>query len=163
MVLSFGRAHTAALSGLAAIAALAIAGCGASTPEVTPTKAQFIAHADAICGSEERKLRHAAALDRAARASYSEAQRLTRELASIRQDATNRLEALPEPAGQTATIARWLTARTVAATFELDTGEAPAGEEMTAAADMRGALAQASARVRRLSESYGFRVCGFGE
>jgi hypothetical protein len=162
MTLSLGRPHTAGITGLGAIAALAIAGCGASTPSVAPTKPQFIARADAICGSEERKLRRAA-LDRAASASYSEVQRLTRELAAIQQDATNRLEALPEPAGQAATIAGWLTARTVAATFELDTAEAPAGEGLTAVTDMRAALARASARVRELSRSYGFRVCGVAE
>jgi hypothetical protein len=84
-------------------------------------------------------------------------------MAAIHQGATNRLEALPEPSGQATTIARWLTARTVAATFEHDTAEAPAGEEMTAATDMRAAFARASARVRELSASYGFRICGVAE
>jgi hypothetical protein len=155
--------RAAGIPGLGAIAALALTGCGASAPEVAPTKSQFIARADAICGSEEQRLRRAAALGRSASASDSEVRHLTRELATIHQDATTRIESLPRPAGETARIATWLTARTVAATFELDTAEAPPGEDSTATNDMRAALARASARVRALSSSYGFRVCGVAE
>jgi hypothetical protein len=130
---------------------------------VAPTKSQFIARADAICGSEEQRLRRAAALGHSASASDGGVRHLTRQLATIHQDATTRIESLPEPAGETATIARWLTARTVAATFELDTAEAPGGEDSTATNDMRAALVRASALVRELSGSYGFRVCGVPE
>jgi hypothetical protein len=130
---------------------------------VAPTKSQFIARADAICGSEEQRLKRAAALGHAASASDTEVRHLTRQLAAIHQDATTRIESLPQPAGEAAAIARWLTARTVAATFELDTAEAPADEDSTATNDMRAALARASALARELSRSYGFRVCGVAE
>jgi hypothetical protein len=130
---------------------------------VAPSKPQFIVRADAICGSERRQLGRAATLGHPARARESELRRLTRQQASIRQAATMRLESLPQPAGEAAPIARWLTARTVSATFELDTAEAPAGEDSTAANDMRAALARARALVRELSSSYGFRVCGVAE
>jgi hypothetical protein len=130
---------------------------------VAPTKPQFIARADAICGSEKQQLRRAAMLGHPASASEGELRRLTRQLAAIRQTATGRLESLPQPAGEAATIARWLTARTVAATFELDTAEAPAGEDSTASNDMRDALARASALVDELSRSYGFKLCGVAE
>jgi hypothetical protein len=129
---------------------------------VPPTKPQFIARADAICGSEKQQLERAARLAHPAGASEGQLRRLTRQLAAIRQAATNRLESLPQPRGEAAAIARWLRARTVAATFELDTAEAPAGDS-TAANDMRAALARASALVRELSSSYGFRVCGVPE
>jgi hypothetical protein len=160
---NLGRSRAAGIPSLGAIAALALTGCGTSTPKVAPTKPQFIARADAICGSEKQQLKRAATLGHPASASEGELRRLTRQLAAIRQAATNRLESLPQPAGQAAAIARWLTARTVAATFELDTAEAPAGEDSTATNDMRGALARASARVQELSRSYGFKLCGVAE
>jgi hypothetical protein len=160
---NFGRSRAAGVPGLGAIAALALTGCGTSTPKVAPTKPQFIARADAICGSEKRQLERAATLGHPASASEGGIRRLTRQLAAIRQAATNRLESLPQPAGQAAAIARWLSARTVAATFELDTAEAPPGEDSTATNDMRGALARASALVQELSRSYGFKLCGVAE
>jgi hypothetical protein len=81
----------------------------------------------------------------------------------IQEAATARLESLSQPAGEATSIASWLTARTVAATFELDTAEAPSGEGSVAASDIRAALRRAIARVRDLSQSYGFRVCGASE
>jgi hypothetical protein len=84
-------------------------------------------------------------------------------MAAVHEAATAKLESLSQPAGEATTIARWLTARTVAATFELDTAEAPSGEGSVAASDIRGALRRAIARVRALSRSYGFRVCGASE
>jgi hypothetical protein len=155
--------RAAGILGLGAIVALALSACGTSTPELAPTKAQFIVRADAICRSEEQRLKRAAALLQSASVSHSEVRHLTSQLSTIHQDATIRIESLPQPAGETATIARWLTARTVAATFELDTAEAPAGEDSTATNDMRAALVRASALVRELSSSYGFRVCGAAE
>jgi hypothetical protein len=148
---------------LAIIAALALAGCGASAPERAPTKARFIARADAICGDEVANLQRAAARDHASLASFSQVPRLLRQLAGIQQAATTRLESLPQPPGERGPIMSWLTARTVTATFELDAAEAPAGEESTAAKDMREALARASARLRALSHGYGFSVCGAGD
>jgi hypothetical protein len=151
------------IPGLGAIAALALAGCGAGGPGPAPTRAEFIARADAICRQETAKLSGLRARERASSASPVEARLQVHEVVGTQEAATARLESLSPPAGEATTIARWLTARTVAATFELDTAEAPRGEGSVAGRDIRAALRRAIARVRDLSQSYGFRVCGASE
>jgi hypothetical protein len=163
MPLSWARSRAAGIPGLGAIAALALAGCGASNPRTALTKAQFIARADAICGHEAADLSGLRARNRASDASLTQVPRLIRQVAAIHEAATTRLESLPQPPGEASTIAGWLTARTVAATFELDTAEAPPGEASVAGSDMRAALRRARTLVRSLSRSYGFRVCGTTE
>jgi hypothetical protein len=163
MPLSWARSRAAVIPGLGAIAVLALAGCGGSNPRTTPSKAQFIARADAICGHEAAKLSRVKAGDHASGASLGQVPRLIRQVAAIHEAATAKLESLPQPPGQASTIAGWLTARTVAATFELDTAEAPTGEHSVAGSDIRAALHRATALVRSLSQSYGFRVCGTTE
>ena len=163
MKLSWARPGSGIIPGLGAIAALALAGCGAGSPTTAPTKEQFIARADAICSQEEAKLSRIRAREHASSASLSDPPRLIRQVASTHEAATARLESLSQPAGDAATLARWLTARTVAATFEHDTAEAPGGEASVAARDIRAALRGAIALVRSLSEGYGFRVCGTSE
>jgi hypothetical protein len=145
---------------LGAIALLALAGCAATSAQSTLTKGQFTARADAICRNEEAKLQRAAALDHASIASIGEVRQLTRQAAAIHEEATFKLESLPQPRGEAATIRSWLTARTVAATLEHDTAEAPPGRGSTAARDIREALARASTSVQALSRLYGFEVCG---
>jgi hypothetical protein len=163
MTPSWARAGAAGIPGLGAIAALALAGCGATSPRTAPTKGQFIARADAICSSEAAKLSRLRARDHASSATPGQVPRLIRQVAAIHEAATSRLESLRQPAGEAPTIARWLTARTVAATFELDTAEAPIGKDSIAARDIRAALSRASALARSLSQGYGFRVCGTTE
>jgi hypothetical protein len=142
---------------------LALASCGAASPRPAPTKAAFIARADAVCSQETARLSGLRARERASSASPVDARRLIHQLVGIQEAATARLESLSQPAGEATTIARWLTARTVAATFELDTAEAPSGKGSVAGRDIRAALGRAIARVRDLSQSYGFRVCGASE
>jgi hypothetical protein len=141
---------------------LALAGCGAGSPRAAPTKAAFIARADAVCSQETANLSGLRARERVSSAS-PDARRQIHQVVGIQEAATARLESLSQPAGEATTIARWLTARTVAATFELDTAEAPSGEGSAAGSDIRAALRRAMARVRDLSQSYGFRVCGASE
>jgi hypothetical protein len=142
------------------IALLALAGCGGAGSRTAPTKAQFTVRADAICRLESVKLHRAAAVDDTSLASFREIPRLIRRAVAIHGAANAKLEALPKPVGEDATITRWLTARTVATTLELDTAEAPAGADSIAATDIRIALDRARAAVRSLSHRYGFRVCG---
>jgi hypothetical protein len=163
MPLSLGRSRATAIPCLGAITVLALAGCGASNPRNTPSKAQFIARADAICGDEAAKLSRVDARDQGSGAPLGQVPRLIRQVVVIREAATARLESLSQPAGESTSIARWLTARTVAATFEYDTAEAPRSQGSVAASDIRAALRKATARVRDLSASYGFRVCGASE
>jgi len=151
------------IPGLAVIFTFALAGCGASSTTSAPTKARFIARADAICGYEEEKLHRITALENAWSASFGEGPRLLRQVAAIHERATTKLESLSKPAGGAATIASWLAARTVAATFEHDAAEAPTDKHSIAAKDIREALARASALVGNLSRRYGFRVCGSRE
>jgi hypothetical protein len=148
------------IPGLGAIAVLALAGCGTTSAKSAPTKAQFTARADAICGYEEKKLRRAAAFDHASIASFSEVPRLIRQAVAIHEAATAKLESLSQPVGEAATITRWLTARTVATTLERDTAEAPSGKDLTAARDVREELGRARAFVGDLSRRYGLQVCG---
>src|SRR5262249_25943591 len=144
-------------------AALALAGCGAGAPKAAPTKAEFIARADAICSQETAKLSRLRAGEHVSSVALISAPRLIRRVTAIHEAATARLESLSQPTGEGTTIAKWLTARTVAATFELDTAEAPRAEGSVAARDIRGALRTATANVHDLSQSYGFRVCGANE
>jgi hypothetical protein len=163
MTLSWTRPRSGGIPGLGALAALALAGCGAGSPRATPTRAEFIARADAICNQETARLSRLAAREHASSSSLTDARRLIRQMATVHEAATAKLESLSQPSGEATTITRWLTARTVAATFELDTAEAPSGEGSVAASDIRAALRRAVARVRNLSQSYGFRICGASE
>jgi hypothetical protein len=163
MTPSWWRPGPGIIPGLGAIVALALAGCGAGSPRGAPTRAEFVARADAICNQETIRLSGLRAREHASSASLMDSPRLIRRVAAIHEAATARLESLSQPTGETTTLARWLTARTVAATFELDTAEAPRDEGSVAASDIRSALRRAMARVRDLSESYGFRVCGASE
>jgi hypothetical protein len=142
------------------VALLTLVGCGGAGAKPAPTKAQFTARADAICSFEARKLRRAAAFERAPVAAFSTVPRLIREAVVIREAANAKLESLHKPAGDGKAIENWLTARTVAGTLQRDAAEAPPGEYLTATRDVKEALARQRARERRLSESYGFMICG---
>lgn len=142
-------------------------GCGVTRTKQGLTKAQFIAHADAICRTEDVKLAYieqrAAALEGASIASFRSVPRLIRKASAIQETANLKLESLPEPPGETKTIGRWLTARIVAATIALDAAEAPSGRDLIAANDLQRQLAIANASAHDLSRSYGFAVCGATE
>jgi hypothetical protein len=142
------------------VALLALVGCGATGTRPPPTKAQFAVQADAVCRFEAEKLSRAAAFERAPVAAFSTVPRLIRQAVAIRELADARLEALRVPAGEAATIGRWLTARTVAATLQRDAAEAPAGQYPKATRDLDEALSRARALEHRLSEGHGFTICG---
>jgi len=159
----YGQAVRAGIPAVGVAVVLAVSGCGDASSTTAPTKAQFAARADAICSYEARKLRWAAAFERASLASFDEVPRLIRQAVAIHTAADAKLESLPKPSGEGAAITRWLTARTIASTLELDTAEAPVGRASVAARDIRSALARARALVHALSRRYGFRICGASE
>jgi hypothetical protein len=144
---------------IAVVVVLLLGACGTARTRADMTKAQFIARADAICRAAEVKLAHirqlAARLGRAASAPP-----VMRQEVAANRLATARLESLPEPPGEGGAIARWLTARTVAATVASDAAEAPAGEDRAAVKDVFAELEVARARAGRLAHDYGLEACG---
>lgn len=138
-------------------------GCGMTRTEAGLTKARFIVRADAICASEDVKLayieRRAQALEGASPAYFRSVPHLIRKAVAIHEAANAKLEALPQPPGETTAIEKWLTARIVASTIALDAAEAPAGKDLTAAKDLQQQLTRAIVLVRTLARSYGFAVC----
>jgi hypothetical protein len=139
-------------------ATLISAGCGGSRGRA-PTKAQFIAAAEAICRREQAKLEQIAQRARE-RVRPPTAAELIRQRVAQSQLATQQLEDLRRPAGEGDAIKRWLTARTVAATVALDLAEAPPTGAGSATIDVAGELGRARARVRDLARRYGLGLCG---
>lgn len=144
-----------------------VTGCGVTRTKAGLTKAQFIAHADAICGVERQDItyveRRAAALEGASVASFRSVPHLIRKAVAIYETTNAELESLAEPPGETRAIGRWLTARVVAATVALDAAEAPAGHDLVAARDLQQELSRAIALARRLARAFGFAVCNAAE
>jgi hypothetical protein len=141
------------------LVALSAGGCGATRARRGLSRVQFIASADSVCSFEQSKLAYIRA--RAQRLGLpASAPAVIRQRVAQSQLATARLEALAEPPGDVHTIKRWLTARTVAATVELDLAEAPAKGSARAVGDVSSELVAAQARARGLAVAYGSQVCG---
>jgi len=144
---------------LAIAAALMIAACGTARTRAGVTKAQFAAQADAVCRGAHAKLAYIT--ERAAKLGRpSSTPGVMRKEVAVARAATAQLESLPEPPGEDATIARWLTARTVAATVASDAAEAPSGEDVAAVRDVFAELEAARGRAQRLARDYGLEACG---
>jgi hypothetical protein len=162
-----GRAVLMHLALIAVVGLAGVTGCSVTRTEPGLTRAQFIARADAICQLEGEKLAYiehrAAALAGASIASFRSVAPLIRKAVAVHEAANAKLESLPEPPRDTATIGRWLTARTVAATVASDSAEAPAGQDLSAARDVQRELGRVTARARDLARGYGFKVCGATE
>jgi hypothetical protein len=149
-------AHAAAVVAAGALAAAYAVGCGASRPALG--QSQFAAAADAICRSEQAKLADIAARARLLGRS-PQSPHVIRQRARQSQLATARLQSLAPPAGDAQAIARWLTARTVAATVALDLAEAPPRGEAVAVADVRAQALRTSARASAKAAALGLRKC----
>jgi hypothetical protein len=162
-----GRPVPKYLALVAVVGLVGATGCGVTRTKPGLTKAQFIAHADAICGVEDENLayieRRAATLEGASVASFRSVPRLIRKAVAIHEVTNAKLESLAEPPGEATAIAKWLTARIVATTVALDAAEAPAGHDLIATKDLQRQLSRAVALVRGLAHSYGFAVCDAGE
>jgi hypothetical protein len=151
-----------AIPPVAILAALALTGCGTAGAKTAISKAQFVARADAICRAEQAKLAY---IKRRAGAQSGVAvvPSLIRQKVAQSRLATARLESLHQPPGQAATIGRWLTARTVAATVASDVAEAPARKDATAVRDVVHELGKATVLEERLAGEYGLEVCDASE
>ena len=99
------------------------------------------------------------AREHATAAALASEPRLIRIAVAIHEAADAKLEALPEPPRDTAAIARWLTARTIAATVELDAGQAIA-RRIPAAAAVQAERLRRSAQALSLARDYSLAVCG---
>jgi hypothetical protein len=134
------------------------AGCGATRARRGLSRPQFIASADAVCRAEQAQL---ASITQEARrrGRTTAAPSVIRRGVRQSRAATATLEALPQPPADVRAIARWLTARTVAATVALDLAEAPARGDVLAVNDVRGELVRVRARAHDLALAYGLRVC----
>jgi hypothetical protein len=143
---------------VAIVAVLAVTSCGTARTNAAVTKAQFIARADAICQAEQAKLAFIKLGAGAAGEGPTTPSVIRQEVVQSRA-ATAKLESLPQPPGENATIGKWLTARTVAATIASDAGEAPAGEDATAVRDVLNELTRANALAQRLAGDYGVETC----
>jgi hypothetical protein len=143
---------------VAIVAVLAVTGCGTARTKAAITKAQFIARADAICQAEQAKLAFIRQRAGTPENAPTTPPVIRQEVVQSRA-ATAKLESLPRPPGDSATIGKWLTARTVAATIASDAGEAPAGEDATAVRDVLDELTRANALAHRLAGDYGTETC----
>ena len=150
-----GRVH---LLAVAIVAVLLVTSCGTTRTKAAITKAQFIARADAICQAEQAKLAFIKQRARTPENAPTPPPVIRQQVVQSRA-ATAKLESLPQPPGESATIGKWLTARTVAATIASDAGEAPAREDATAVRDVLYELARANALARRLAGDYGMGTC----
>ena len=154
-----GRPRYAHVLFLAIVVVLMLGACGTARTRADMTKTRFIARADAICRAAEAKLTYIRQLAAKLGHAPSAPPVMRQEVAAARL-ATARLESLPEPPGEGAAIARWLTARTVAATVASDAAEAPPREDRAAVRDVFAELEVARARAGRLAHDYGVEACG---
>jgi hypothetical protein len=123
-----------------------IAGCGSTTTKTTaaaPTKAQYIASADAICHSLGEKNKALSAEENAVKIS---AELDLSESKKDAEEADARLRALPQPLAGASTIAEWLHWRERATA---SSGSASSFKEDIAATTKASSIAKA----------YGFRSC----
>lgn len=122
-----------------------IAGCGTTTKTTAaaPTKAQYIASADAICHSLEQKNKALSAEENAVKIS---AELDLRESKKDAEEADARLRALPQPLAGASTIAEWLHWR------ERATASSGSG------ASFKEDIA-ATAKASGIAKAYGLRSC----
>lgn len=157
---------------LSAVAALALAGCGggggSSTTSSGPTRAQYIASANAICGAVRKQAAPLIAKVKGSVASLitggaSVAKTVAGELAQLHIVAgagLAKLRALQQPAADHATIAHFLTPLT---TVIADIGQAAAtlakDEPLNALALLQQAQ-PAAAQLTGAAKAFGAKQCG---
>jgi len=166
-----------------AIVTLAVAGCGSTsspqTIKVTTaatrpartaagaptrvTRAQFIAAADAICAAGRVQLAplksrlDALGSGQTLAEAAKTAPPLIGQAIAIEQASLAKLRALPEPAGDTATIGEWLEAVEEAIGGASNYSRALGEQDLNGAQSARETLAAASTREHGQSERYGLK------
>jgi hypothetical protein len=123
-----------------------IAGCGSTTTKTTaatPTRAQYIASADAVCHSLDEKNKALSVEENAVKIS---AELDLSESKKDAEEADTRLRALPQPLAGASTIAEWLHWRERATA---SSGRASSFKEDIAA----------TTKASSIAKTYGFRSC----
>lgn len=164
---------------------VAVTGCGggstgttaatvtraSSTPApavpAAPTKAQFIAHADAICARTNAKLKpvqqHLSALARQSESAIeSEGPVAFRQGAAITREGIAQLQSLPAPTGDVTTVQKIITALDDEAADIDNIAAATAHGEGSAIEAAKRAEQTTKATYQGLAQGYGLKVCGAG-
>lgn len=165
----------------ALVACIATAGCGGTTSTTsaitrtqgataTPptTKAEFIAAGDAICRASDATIeplkKRIKELEGESNASVAKSlPPILRQAVASERASLAKLQSLPEPAGESATIAKWLTAESESVTDQSNFADALANEEGTAREAAQQDAEKAKALAHGLAQGYGFKVCGAEE
>jgi hypothetical protein len=150
---------------LASLLSVVLLGCGGTSRPAAPTRGQFVARADRICGvlhSADARLRaRSKQLEaQSGAAAFKSAAQLVREDVHVALVALVQLEALPEPPADRTKIARLLDGyreevadgRTLAAAFDTRNSS-----EITTETEALKAL---HSRDGSLAVAYGLRTCG---
>jgi hypothetical protein len=129
-----------------------------------PTKGQFIAEADAICGAGNSALlpfkEEGRRLEQTNPATIPANIGRALNVAGVTM---RKLRALREPSEDQATIKSWLSANEAGLAAQARVGTALASHERAAFEAARQELAQDKAFAFGVAHGYGFRVCGTGK
>jgi len=133
-----------------------------------PTRAKFIAQADSVCkaagAATERFRRMLLQVQHESKAPAGESlPPILRRLIASERASVAKLQSLPEPAGDTATIVSWLAAVSEAIVDQGNLTEALAKGDATGLRAASRAANDAKARARDSAKGYGFRICGVRE
>jgi hypothetical protein len=152
---------------LALLAAAALAGCGGSSAPNGPSRAQYIAKADAICRSAATQTNHlitqikqlAPKLLLGGTAAAPSAPGLVAQLHRVAAADLARLRALTEPSGDHATIEKFLgPLSSIVSAMGKAQADLAAGHTIDAAALFSNAIPTAQS-VRSAASVYGFKAC----
>jgi hypothetical protein len=139
--------HKAALAALLASSILVVAGCGGDDEPSAPTKAEYIAEADAICRDGQAEFEAIVKdLPNSVDAPESQAA-ITDEIVPLYRDEIEQLRSLTPPEGDE---------ETTAAIFDAVENGLDEVEADPSALDQAGTFEEANT----LANDYGFEVCG---
>jgi len=166
----------------ALVACVATTGCGGATSTTAAithtqgvtatspatTKAEFITAGDAICRSSDAAIKpfkqRIKDLEGQSNASVIKSlPAILRQVVASERASLAKLQSLPEPAGEAAAIAKWLTAESESVTDQSNFADALANEEGTAREAAQQAAGKAKALAHGLAQGYGFKICGAEE
>jgi hypothetical protein len=159
--------------GLVAVISAALAGCGGSgtSSSTTPTRAGFVARADAICKTARTKLNaQQASINAAARADQTSDTAANRHAlaTALNQDANiatpllNQIRALAQPAGEHAVISDYVSGVGAQIGLVKQLATAIDKNDVQAAQSVSQRMAQGKASVDAAAQRVGFKVCGSG-
>ena len=150
-----------------AAAAPALGGCGGSSGDDGPTRAEYIAATDARCTASNKRTRELNVQLRRAAASASDDRDLLRRLAPILQrgyasvrDNAAAFEAADPPAADAAEVERIRDAYDEQAQQVRKLAAAARRGDIAAFGSLSEAQKAIITRARRLAREYGFRECG---